>query len=375
MMEQIIRRLKKEMVFTISAVLALGSMALVPPDAGYVSYVDGNVLAMLFCLMLVVGGFQRIGVFGWLGEWLVSRVSDTRGLSMVLVFLCFFSSMLITNDVALLTFVPFAVLTLQMTGKEERLIPVVVMQTIAANLGSMLTPVGNPQNLYLYSLAGMGLTEFILYMLPLAGISLGMLLAILAVSPKEMLPRRGPAQGEKLHCGWRGWLYTALFLCCMAAVAKLIPNTVMLAVVCAALLVSDRTAFRHADYFLLATFVCFFVFIGNMQRIESVRMLLEQAVAGRELLTAIGASQIISNVPAAILLSGFTNRYQALLWGTNIGGLGTLIASLASLISYKCYGNVPGAQKGRYLAVFSFWNLLFLIVLTVAAVLLSGMMI
>ena len=270
--------------------------------------------------------------------------------------------MLITNDVALLTFVPFAILILQMTGQEKRMIPVIVMQTIAANLGSMLTPIGNPQNLYLYSMTGMGMGEFVVAMAPLAVISFVVMLAVLIFWKNEpVLLEMG--QAEPFRFGKEGIFYTALFFCCMAAVMKLIPHCVMTVVVFAAVLLCDRKAFCKPDYALLATFVCFFVFIGNIQRIEPVRQMLERVIAGRELTTAVAASQVISNVPAAVLLSGFTEEVKSLLYGTNIGGLGTLIASLASLISYEFYVRLPGASKAAYLRCFTGWNLLFLAVL------------
>lgn len=357
--------IKKETVFFIAAVLALASAVLVPPDGRYLEYVDYDVLILLFNLMLVVAGFQSIGFFAFLGEKLVERVSHTRSLSMVLVFLCFFSSMLITNDVALLTFVPFAILLLQMTGQEKRMIFVIVMQTIAANLGSMVTPVGNPQNLYLYSLTGMGFFEFIKIMLFPAAAAFVLLFLIMALAPGEAVVMRQAGEA-KLRFGGKGWSYTVLFLCCMAAVAKVVPCLAVLAAVCAAVLLLDRKLFAKADYFLLATFVCFFVFIGNMERIEAVRAALESMIGGREFLTAIAASQVISNVPAAILLSGFTDHHRALLLGTNLGGLGTLIASLASLISYKFYVRIPGSAKGKYLLQFTAWNVFFLAVLSAA---------
>lgn len=369
MMKRIALFLKKETVLTIAMLLALGSMAAVPPDAQYTAYIDYQVLTMLFCLMIVVAGFQSMGLFAYLGGKLIRKTTGCRELSMALVFLCFFSSMVITNDVALLTFVPFAVLILQMTGQEERMIPVIVMQTIAANTGSMFTPIGNPQNLYLYSMTGMGMGEFLATMAPLTATAFCLLFAILLFWKNTPVTLEA-GETEVFVFGKMGILYIVLFLCCMASVAKLIPYTVMLAVVCAAVLIWDRGAFKKPDYALLITFVCFFVFIGNIQRVEPVRRILVEMIQGRELATSVAASQVISNVPAAILLSGFTDQAKVLLFGTNIGGLGTLIASLASLISYKFYVHVPGSSKFAYLKCFTAWNLVFLAVLCPAAVLL-----
>lgn len=367
MTQKILIWLKNETVLAVAAVLALVSMVFIQPDLQYPGYMDLKVLVLLFCLMIVVAGFRKIGFFAFLGRWLAGKAADTRSLTMVLVFLCFFTSMLITNDVALLTFVPFAISLLQMTGQEKRLIPVIVLQTIAANLGSMLTPIGNPQNLYLYSLTGMGMGEFFCIMAPLTVTSFLMLLLVLMFVPREHICMKENAAQEIFVFGKTGIFYTVLFLFSMATVAKVLPYQILFVIVLAAVVLFDRAALREPDYALLATFVCFFVFIGNMQRIDVVCRLLDQIITGRELPTVIVASQVISNVPAAVLLSGFTNQAKALLYGTNIGGLGTLIASLASLISYKFYIRVPEASTGSYLLNFTKWNVVFLAVLTALA--------
>lgn len=365
-MQKIKRWFKEETVLMISAILALCSMVVIPLDGQYLDYIDCRVLVLLFCLMIVVAGFRKMGFFTFLGKWLARKASDTRSLTAVLVFLCFFSSMLITNDVALLTFVPFAISLLQMTGQEKQMIRVIVLQTIAANLGSMMTPIGNPQNLYLYSMTDMSMVEFLKFMAPVSSVSFVLLLAAVGLTPKEAV-RLEDSEEVSFVFGKRGILYTVLFCFSMATVAKILPYQILLILVSVVILVADRAAFQEPDYALLATFVCFFIFIGNMQRIDSVRTWLNRIINGRELLTAIAASQVISNVPAAVLLSGFTKQVQLLLYGTNIGGLGTLIASLASLISYKFYAKVPVAKTGRYMFCFTKWNILFLVVLTVLA--------
>lgn len=365
-MQQIKRWIQDETVLAISAVLALGSMAVIPPDSQYLSYIDFKVLVLLFCLMIVVAGFRKMGLFTFFGKWLAGKASDTRSLTAVLVFLCFFTSMLITNDVALLTFVPFAISLLQMTGQEKQMIRVIVLQTIAANLGSMMTPIGNPQNLYLYSMADMSMAEFLTFMAPVSSVSFVLLLAVVGLTPKEAV-RLEASEEVSFTFGKSGILYTVLFCFSMGTVAKILPYPILLILVSVAILAADRAAFREPDYALLATFVCFFIFIGNMQRVDPVRTWLNRIINGRELLTAIAASQVISNVPAAVLLSGFTQQVRLLLYGTNIGGLGTLIASLASLISYKFYAKVPEAEIGRYMLCFTKWNLLFLIILTALA--------
>ena len=360
---------KKEAVFTVAVLLAVFSCFFVPLSREYLSYPDYRVLALLFCLMLIVAGIRELGVFRLMGEKLTARVGDSRGLELVLVLLCFFSGMLITNDVALITFVPFGLELLASTGMEKRSIRVVVLQTIAANLGSMLTPVGNPQNLYLYSLMGLSLGEFVLIMLPLTAASLVLLLGIILTGKKE------PAKVDKKSGGTlqdkkRLALLLVLFIICLGSVVRIVPWQASLVIVCIAALLTCRELFAKVDYCLLGTFMGFFIFVGNMQNIPAVRELIESLLSGRELLISVAASQIISNVPAAMLLSGFTGQYKELLYGVNIGGLGTLIASLASLISYKYYCVRPDADKGGYLKQFTLWSILFLaLLLTLAAIL------
>lgn len=367
----IIEFCKKETVFVVAVLLAVFSAFLVPPSGEYLDYIDFRVLALLFCLMLLVAGIKEQGVFQRMGEGLITGVKDVRQLELVLTGLCFFSGMFITNDVALITFVPFALEILSAAGLEKRIMKVVVLQTIAANLGSMLTPIGNPQNLYLYSLTGMGLMEFILFMLPLTLLSMVILLLVILAGKREavkadMQRSKEKADKKKLI------LYLGLFVLCMGTVIRILPWQISLLAVCVTGVFAFRNLFAQADYCLLGTFLGFFIFVGNMQRLPAVSELLEKLLAGRELFLGVIASQIISNVPAAMLLSGFTQDYKALLYGVDIGGLGTLIASLASLISYKYVCRIPGIRKGKYLGVFTFWNLLFLAILLPAAWLLLG---
>lgn len=360
---------KKETVFVVAIVLAVISAFLVPPSKAYIAYIDFRVLALLFCLMLIVAGVKEQGIFRRLGECLITKVKDVRHLELVLSGLCFFSGMLITNDVALITFVPFALEILISAGLEKKIVKVVVMQTIAANLGSMLTPIGNPQNLYLYSLTGMGLMEFIVFMLPLTLLSLVLLVVVIlagkggAIEAKAQKSRQAVEKKKLL-------LYAVLFIVCMGTVIRVIPWQVSLLTVCASGLIAFRNLFAKADYCLLGTFLGFFIFVGNMQNVPAVSNLLQKLLKGKELIVSVVASQVISNVPAAMLLSGFTEDYKSLIYGVDIGGLGTLIASLASLISYKYFCAVPGGNKGKYLKEFTLWNLLFLAVLLPVAFLL-----
>lgn len=371
--------LKKETVLSISAILAFASAFFVPPSGGYIEYIDFRVLALLFCLMLVVAGMQSIGVFNYLGDRLLRKVRSTRQLTLLLVALCFFSGMFITNDVALITFVPFAVMVLTMAGQESLLIPVVVLQTIAANLGSMLTPIGNPQNLYLYSAFEVPIGTFLLYMLPLTAASALLLaLAVLFLKDHPLHPQNRSSScasdspvPQRPHKGKLA-AFLLLFAVCLACVVRILPWPVMLAVLGISILFLDRSLFEKADYFLLLTFVCFFLFIGNMEQIPAIADFLRSFIEKRELLLGVLFSQFISNVPAAILLSGFTENVRALLYGVNVGGLGTLIASLASVISFRLYGNSKGASKGAYVKAFTLYNLVFLLILCgLAALLLS----
>lgn len=366
-MQKIFAIIRQDPVLLVSGILAALSMLLVPPDEAYLSYIDFRVLALLFSLMCVMNGFQEIGLFEKTAVWILRRTRNTRQLSAVLIFLCFFFSMVITNDVALITFVPFTVLILNLTGKKGLLIYVIVLQTIAANLGSMLTPIGNPQNLYLYSLSGMSFPAFIRTMLPYTLLSFLLLLLALFLKKKEPVSAEAlasvPFRGKKELFA----LYLFLFLLCLSCVLRFLSWPLILACTLAGLLLFNRSLLKKADYGLLATFVFFFLFIGNMGRLPAVADLLGRMLAGRELWISVLACQVISNVPAAILLSGFTSDYTALLIGVNLGGLGTLIASLASLISYKQYARVEGSRKGRYLLAFSCLNLLFLLLLLAAA--------
>lgn len=370
--------MKKEAVLCVALLLAVLSAGIVPPDQEYAEYIDARTLAILFCLMSVMAGLQKIGIFGWIARGLLGKVKGSRSLVLVLMLLCFFSSMLITNDVALITFVPFTFTVLAMMGQEMRqrlALPLVAMQTIAANLGSMLTPIGNPQNLYLYGKAGMSLGSFLALMLPYAVVSLLLLLVwgvflggMRAGEWKplaEDLVGREPERFRSKAGMLSLWVYLALFLLCLLTVAHVLPWQVVLGIVLAAVLAMDRKLLAKVDYSLLLTFVGFFIFIGNVGRIPSFRDFLQKAVVGREVYAGVAASQVISNVPAALLLSGFTEDYGRLVVGVNLGGLGTLIASMASLISYKYVAREESAGKGAYIKVFTVSNICFLAALMV----------
>ena len=367
--------LKNESVFCVSLVLAVLSALIVHPDAGYAAYPDYRTIALLFCLMIIVAGAQSLGIFAMLGHFLLKGAGSVKKLSAIMVLLCFFSSMVITNDVALITFVPFTLMIFQMGGRIDRVLKLVVLETIAANLGSMATPIGNPQNLYLYSISGFSVPQFAWAVLPYVGIALVMLMAAVMAGRDEPLMNVEIREKTKRN-GKKFWGKAAVFLVllflCLLVVFRILPYQPVLICVMVTVLLVDRKLYLSVDYFLLLTFLCFFVFIGNMKRIPEINEWLVTVVNGRELIAGILTSQVISNVPAAILLSGFSSDLSALLTGVNLGGLGTLIASLASLISFKFFARVYPNEKGKFLKVFTVWNVLFLIVLAVAAMLLEA---
>ncbi len=361
----VIEFLKKETVLAVSGLLAFLSCFLVRPDREYLNYFFSNMgtIIVLFCLMAVVAGLSGLGVFRYVGERLLERIQSERGIVFLLVFLCFFGSMFITNDVALITFVPFGIMILKMAGMTGRLCRVVTFMTIAANLGSMFTPMGNPQNLYLYSVSGMTLSAFLRLMLPhTAAAALLLCLCVFFGAGKEKICVVITEQTKKPETSGTVY-YILLFFICLQTVGGILPAPGLLLAVTAAVMYRDRSLFRKVDYSLLLTFLFFFVFIGNMNRFPPFREFVVNMIAGHEKVAAIGISQVISNVPAALLLSNFTDQWEQLIIGTNLGGLGTLIASMASLISYKQVAAEYPEKKGRYLAVFTWWNLLFLAVL------------
>ena len=369
-----IKFFKQETVFCVSFVLAVISAFIVMPDGIYRTYPDYRTLALLFCLMIIVAGFQSHGVFALLGQSLIKRANGTRKLSVIMVLLCFFCSMVITNDVTLITFVPFTIQVYRMIGKEEKLLKVVVLETIGANLGSMATPIGNPQNIYLCSISEISMGRFFQAVLPYAGLALVMLLLVLWKETDEIFAGNivGTQETEKKE-GLFAALLPYLFLLglCLLVVFRVLPYGPVLVCVAVVIFFVNRKLFKSVDYVLLLTFLCFFVFIGNMKRMPAVSSLLVSMVKGRELWEGILASQVISNVPAAVLLSGFTGNYGELLTGVNLGGLGTLIASLASLISFKFYSREFPSKKGAFFKGFTLWNVVFLGILAVAAGVLS----
>ena len=407
----ILEFINKEPILTVATVLAIISCFFVTPGREYLSYINWRTLILLFCLMAVVAGFAKAGVFRYISRKLSQRMKDTRRLSVGFMLLCFLLSMFVTNDVALVTVVPLTLLTM-MGCSEKAKIQTLVQETIAANLGSMLTPFGNPQNLYLTSYYGIGMGEFLRLMLPYTGVALVILLLQTLISPKEGLGGRASEAGipegrvkeaaipegknreaaslyesgenltgkdemyeealrEKLLRS-KGrlvsiLLYGILFIVSMFSVARILDYRILFGIILITILVYDRSVLRNVNYTLLLTFVSFFVLIGNLGAMTQIQAALTQMIEGRELLTAILSSQIISNVPAAVLLSGFTDQGKALIVGTDLGGLGTLIASMASIITFQLYSLESGAKKGKYLLTFTLWNVIDLVILGTVA--------
>lgn len=364
-MKRVVGFLKKEAVMSISCVLALISMCIIKPDKQYGDYTDIRTLGILLSMMLITAGLKRYGFFEVASRKLLSGIKSVKGLITALVVMCFFFAMLITNDVALITLVPFAIEVLSMCKQKKHIIDTVVLMTIAANLGSMATPVGNPQNLYLYGLSNMSIGSFFVLVLPYVLVSFAMIIAacLWIGRGREIINY----SLETYKVDPKGRLYIGLYIILFAAeilsVLRIVPYEYTLLIIVAFCVWDDAKLLLKADYSLLLTFVFLFVFIGNMKRIPQVYDLVLNFSEGREVLSSVVLSQVISNVPAAVLLSGFTKNYDKLIIGCNLGGLGTLIASMASLISFKAYSGMNGAKKMKYVITFTGYNIFFLAIL------------
>ncbi|MEE1008270.1 MAG: SLC13 family permease [Agathobacter sp.] len=353
--------LKREIVLTIAWMLAIFSSFLVHPSKEYIGYIDWRTLGILWSLMVVIQGFKINGVFDMMTLRLLSKTKWMWQIYAVLIALCFFSAMVITNDVALITFVPFAIMILKRCNNEKALIKVIVLMTIAANLGSMLTPIGNPQNLYLYGGMNEKLIDFILVMLPYTLLAFfALIFCICFLNNKNDRIEEVKIKEDNV-CNFRKIVcYVILFILALLTVVHVIPCFVLVVIVLVIALLTEKEIILKADYVLLFTFAGFFIFTGNMVRISYINFVLNNIVGGHELVSGIIASQVISNVPATLLLTNFSSNLKQLLIGVNIGGLGTIIASMASLISYKLFSN-EYSDKRKYLFEFSKFNILFLI--------------
>ncbi len=361
--------IQRNTVLCIAVLAAAITCFLVPPDADYLAYFDWKTLSCLFCVLAVVCALKNIRFFYALAGAIVRRFRTMRSCVLALVYITFIGSMLIANDMALLTFLPLGFFVLETTGKRQYMAFTFIMQNIAANLGGMLTPFGNPQNLYLYSYFHIPDGEFLGIMAPLFAFAVLLITVccFLFVRPE---PLELPTERIDLDRR-RVILYMVLFALSIAIVFRGIPYGIGLIVIPVVLWFADRRALMLVDYPLLFTFMAFFVFAGNLSRLPAVHHLLSGLLSRNTLLFSVLSCQCISNVPTAVLLSRFTTAYPSLLVGVNIGGAGTLIASLASLITYREYGRHHKNGKRHYLLLFTAFNFAFLILLFVLAVILG----
>ncbi|MDD6807822.1 MAG: SLC13 family permease [Oscillospiraceae bacterium] len=376
-MSKIINFVKKETILSISLILAVISSLFVIPNKNYLNYIDYRTILLLFTLMGITQGLKKLNVFNILGHKLLNRCHSINSLIFILWGLCFVFSMLITNDVALITFVPFSIVVLELLGdsyKKKWLIPTVVLQTIAANLGSMLTPIGNPQNLYLYEKSNHEFMDFLTLMLPYTIISLVLLVITTLLltknkneSTEELVLPLYEIPENKIYI----IIYLILFILCIFSVLHFL--SILVPLICTIFFIAffDRDIFKKIDFSLLLTFVGFFIFVGNIKNISAFQNYVESIIDGQELIVSIISSQIISNVPAAILLSAFTDNIDLIILGTNIGGLGTLIASMASLISFKYIAKDNKENRIIFFKKFTVLNIMFLFILSVFAIIMN----
>lgn len=376
-LRRLARIIRQNATASIAATAALVTMLFVPPDAAYLGYFDLNTLACLFALLAVIRALRNAGFFETVAHAVVRRFKTLRGLGCALVGVTLVCSMFATNDMALLMLLPLSTVTLASTGNERALPFTFVMQAIAANLGGMILPFGNPQNIFLNSRFGIAFPDFLATMaLPFAVSVILIALCCLAGFKATPLSSSGVPDADASERAplprAKTALYLVLFALSLGMVFRVVPFVAGVVIVAAALLFADRRALAHVDWGLLATFALFFVFSGNMARIPEVQGFFSMLLGQSTLVTSALASQVISNVPAAILLAPFVDGYQSLLIGVNIGGAGTLIASLAGLIAFNHFRAIkrgmkrPGIQAlstKRYLALFSALNFAFLAVL------------
>ncbi len=361
----IVRFIKKNVVFCVAACAALVTACFVPPDGEYLTYFDWKTLACLFLTLAVVCALRNIKFFTILARRLVPIAGNLRGLFLLLICITFIGSMLIANDMALITFLPLGYFALCATGKERYMAYLFILQNISANLGGMLTPFGNPQNLYLYSYFHIPTGEFCAIMLPPFLLAMALLfVACLPIKAEKLtINEKFP---ETLNVR-RTVLYLALFAFSLLIVFRVVPYWVGLILITAVLFWMDREALKMVDYPLLGTFFFFFIFAGNLARIGVVNEAISALLERDTLLVSVLSCQGISNVPTAVLLSRFTVDYRALLLGVNIGGTGTLIASLASLITFSEFRLLYPKDGKRYFWLFTLINVVFLVVMTAAA--------
>ena len=361
-MATILRIFRYDTVLSVASLLMLLSLFFVPPSAEYWGYINWEVLAVLFSFMGVVEGLMLCGLFSRVSTLIVDRCNNMRTLAAVLVGLCFFVSMLVTNNVVLLALVPLALIVLK--GVSQRnIIYIVVLMTVSANLGSMLTPMGTPRNIFLYTTYAMEMGEFIRILAPTCAFSLVLLLMLLTWVPNKNLPvdqkieHRGPIDHKRML------MHLGLLALCIVCIFHEAHFGICLAICLFALALFDRGALRRVDYTLLATFVVIFILVGNIARFPIVAHLVEELITGREFWASVILCQGISNMPTAMLISSFTPKADApaLILGANIGGIGTIVASLGSLITYRFYASRRKANRSLYFTTFALINAFILI--------------
>ncbi len=362
---KVLRFIKKNTVFCIAALAAVITCFFVPPDKEYIGYFDFKTLTCLFLTLAVVCALRNIKFFTILARKLVGLAGNLRSLFLLLMVITFIGSMVIANDMALITFLPLGYFALSVTKQEKYMAYLFVLQNISANLGGMLTPFGNPQNLYLYSYFNIPTGEFCKIMLPAFLLAVA-LLVVACVPIKPIKFTISEDYGEKLNIK-KTVLYLVLFAVSILIVFRIIPFLIGLLVIPIILFFADRDSLKMVDYALLGTFFFFFIFSGNMARIDAVNDLISSLLQKDTLIVSALSCQFISNVPTAILLAKFTSNYPALLLGVNIGGTGTLIASLASLITFSEFKILHPEQTKKYLLIFTVANAIFLAVLTLTA--------
>ena len=355
--------LRKNITMTVALIAALVTALVIPFDEKYLDYFDFKTLTCLFCVLAVVCALKNINFFYILAKKIVECFKNVRLCVLSLEYITFIGSMLIANDMALLTFLPLGYFVLSTTGKEKYMAFTFIMQNIAANLGGMLTPFGNPQNLYLYTKFSIPNGEFMRIMAPPFALSV-LLITICCVVFVKSEPLSVIEEDKTELPPFRTALYLALFMLAILIVFRGVPYYIGLIVIPLVLFFADKKALARVDYPLLLTFVFFFVFAGNMARIPLVRAFFSYFLEKSTLLFSVISCQFISNVPSSILLSQFTSNYADLLVGVNIGGVGTLISSLASLITFREYTKHNPKKAGRYVLLFSAFNFAFLIILT-----------
>lgn len=377
-MKKIAELFKKDLMLSVSLLAALVSLLITPPSPTLLADIDWHTLAMLFMMLTVLEGFKKENIFLPLIR-LTSRIGSMTGLSLFLVFSVFFSSMFVTNDVSLIIFVPLTILLFRSGGKEMYILPVISMENIAAVRGSMLTPFGSPQNLFLFGRSGVSAGTFLLHMLPLWLLS-GLLLVLFVLGLFRRDPRE-PIRFDAEKTGGR-WLperkkcrvlYITLFVLILFTIVSRIGLwRYITAAVFLAVFIFDRRTLLKTDYVLLVTFLCFFIFSSSVSANPVISAFLQKAVSGREYWWGILLSQVISNVPAAIVLYPFTENLPALLYGVDSAGLCTLIGSLASVINYRIYVREYPGKGGAFIKVFTLTSLAFFALVVIPGYLLSA---